>query len=269
MALLLLAAWRLWELRHARRAAHAPGADGTRPRVRTWTWTPATAPAKPPATRPGRPAFAVIMAVAALVVTGGLYVAVNQARFGTPLRVPYEQQRFSAGNLTRKRSLAANGNSLTSASFIPTQLLQAVRPDALRLRSTFPFVDFPQGQATLISNAVFKERSATVSLPVDRATAHPARRGRPRRPPGRAASPEGGVVPSGGSSGSRLPGPRSAPSGSSRSPTSRALPRRRHPAARGGLRHGAVGLGTVAAASRAPRRRAEAAWVGVGVRRWR
>jgi hypothetical protein len=158
VALLLLAAWRLWELRRAQRAAPAPGADhdadaGADP----------IAPGADGTTRPAR--LAVIVAVAALVVTGGLYVAVNQARFGTPLRVPYEQQRFSAGNLARKRSLAANGNSLTSVVFIPTQLLQAVRPDALRLRSTFPFVDFPHGQATLIGNAVFEDRSATVSLP--------------------------------------------------------------------------------------------------------
>ena len=150
VALLLLAAWRLWELRRARRAAAAPEADAD-----------GVASAAARAAR-----LAVIVAVAALVLTGGLYVAVNQARFGTPLRVPYEQQRFSAGNLARKRSLAANGNSLTSAAFIPTQLLQAARPDALRLRSTFPFVDFPHGQATLIGNAVFEERSATVSLPV-------------------------------------------------------------------------------------------------------
>jgi len=156
VALLLLAAWRLWELRRARRATPAPDADDAVEGGVPGAGVAGTA-------RPAR--LAVIVAVAALVVTGGLYVAVNQARFGTPLRVPYEQQRFSAGNLARKRSLAANGNSLTSASFIPTQLLQAVRPDALRLRSTFPFVDFPRGQATLIGNAVFEERSATVSLP--------------------------------------------------------------------------------------------------------
>ncbi|HEY7939734.1 MAG TPA: hypothetical protein VID05_07865, partial [Acidimicrobiales bacterium] len=165
VALLLLAAWRLWELRRARRPARAAGADDTAAGadVDLGAGDP-SGEAAGDRTRPAR--LAVIVAVAALVVTGGLYVAVNQARFGTPLRVPYEQQRFSAGNLARKRSLAANGNSLTSASFIPTQLLQAVRPDALRLRSTFPFVDFPQGQATLIGNAVFEERSATVSLPV-------------------------------------------------------------------------------------------------------
>ena len=146
VALLLYAGWTLWVAQRERRAVTEP-ASGTG------------------ATVGGAARFTVVVSLVTVVLTGAVYVAVNEARFGTPLRVPYEQQLFSLGNVARERSLAANGNSLTSAAFIPTQLLQAVRPDAVRLRSVFPFVDFPQGQATLVGHAVFEERAATVSVP--------------------------------------------------------------------------------------------------------
>jgi hypothetical protein len=100
-------------------------------------------------------------AVAVAVV---LYAYVNYARFGTFFDVPFEKQVFSQSNVHRQRALADNGGSLFGAKFVPTQLLQVLRPDALRFHSLFPWVTFP-GPATVIGDVTFDTRHWSSSIP--------------------------------------------------------------------------------------------------------
>ncbi|HEY3096461.1 MAG TPA: hypothetical protein VGK05_06455, partial [Acidimicrobiia bacterium] len=54
--------------------------------------------------------------------------------------------------------------SLFGLKFLPTQLLQILRPDALRLDGLFPWIRFP-GPATVIGDVTFDTRSWASSIP--------------------------------------------------------------------------------------------------------
>lgn len=105
-----------------------------------------------------------VVGVVTVLVAGGLYVSVNLARFGTPLRVPYERQVYVLGDRNRRAALDANGGNLSNPAYLPTQLLQAVRPDAIRFRSQFPYVGIPYGKAPLVVPATFEHRRLSNSL---------------------------------------------------------------------------------------------------------
>jgi len=101
---------------------------------------------------------------AAIVVPVVLYAYVNYSRFGSFFGLPIEKQVYSGFNLARKRALADNGGSLFGLKFLPTQLLQFLRPDALRLDGLFPWIKFP-GPATVVGDVTFDTRDWTSSIP--------------------------------------------------------------------------------------------------------
>jgi hypothetical protein len=100
----------------------------------------------------------------AVAVPVALYAYVNYSRFGSLFGLPIEKQVYSEFNLARQRALADNGGSLFGAKFLPTQLLQVLRPDALRLDGLFPWVRFP-GRATVIGDVTFDTRDWATSIP--------------------------------------------------------------------------------------------------------
>ena len=116
-----------------RRARHRGTADGAGPRVL------ATLGLRP-IERPGRWA-AMVLAVAAVPVL--LYVAINEIKFGTLVTLPINKQVNNPFNPSQAIALADNGGSLFGLKFVPTAVLQYLRPDALRFSGLFPFVAFP------------------------------------------------------------------------------------------------------------------------------
>jgi hypothetical protein len=72
-----------------------------------------------------------------------LYVAINVVKFDTPFGVPWTKQALSQVDGPRQEFLRESGGSLFGARYAPTTLLQYVRPDALSLDRSFPWVDFP------------------------------------------------------------------------------------------------------------------------------
>jgi hypothetical protein len=101
---------------------------------------------------------------AAIAVPIVLYAYVNYSRFGSFFGLPLDEQVYSQFNTARRRALADNDSSLFGLKFLPTQLLQLVRPDALRFDSLFPWITFP-GPATVLGGVTFDTRDWTSSIP--------------------------------------------------------------------------------------------------------
>ena len=103
-----------------------------------------------------------LAAAAALPVV--LYVYVNYSRFGSFFGLPFDHQVYSQFNPARRRALADNGGSLFGLKFLPTQLLQLVRPDGWRFDSLFPWIAFPR-PATVLGGVTFDTRDWASSIP--------------------------------------------------------------------------------------------------------
>ena len=71
-----------------------------------------------------------------------LNVAVNLAKFGTLLDLPADRQLLSLQNPARAAWFAGNNGSFFSIRFLPTTVVQYLRPDALRVERLVPFVRF-------------------------------------------------------------------------------------------------------------------------------
>jgi len=99
------------------------------------------------------------------LVAVALYAGVNVARFGSPYQLPLDKQVFTQLDAQRRAALAANGGSLFGLKFAPTDYLQYARPDALRLSSRFPWVDFPRHRATVIGNVTYDTIAPSSSIP--------------------------------------------------------------------------------------------------------
>src|SRR5437899_2326495 len=94
------------------------------------------------------------------------YMYVNYAKFGTLLRVPYDKQDvlYRVAH-ARRAALAATGNSLFGLDYVPTNLVQYFRPDAIGFRGLFPWVTFP-GHPHIFGGVVFDNVESTVSIPI-------------------------------------------------------------------------------------------------------
>src|SRR5690606_13821376 len=71
-----------------------------------------------------------------------VHAAVNTARIGGPLSMPFEDQVLTRVKRARADWFADHGNSFFGAEFVPSTLLHYLRPDAVRLERVLPFVRF-------------------------------------------------------------------------------------------------------------------------------
>lgn len=112
------------------------------------------------------------LALGALVTAAaGLlaYVAINIAKFGTPLDLPANQQVLTQLNSDRAAWLAGNDGSFFGLRFLPTTVLQYARPDAIRIERLVPFLRFgPRahefGSYPLESNTPSSSLTASATL---------------------------------------------------------------------------------------------------------
>lgn len=111
---------------------------------------------------PLRAAGAACLAVAVPLAS---YAAVNQARFGHPFSIPFDEQGLSQIDEARQATLEATGGSLFGPEFAPTALVTYLRPDGVRLQPLFPWITFREGD-TAIGSAVFDTIDRSASLPV-------------------------------------------------------------------------------------------------------
>ncbi|HEY3834792.1 MAG TPA: hypothetical protein VGO03_21040 [Acidimicrobiia bacterium] len=106
---------------------------------------------------------AIGLAVAAFVPLAS-YCYVNNAKFGNPFVFPTASQSMSQINPGRKYFLAHSGGSYFSLKFVPSTLVQYFRPDALRLTTLLPFIDFPHSPHA-IGGVVFDTLEPSSSIP--------------------------------------------------------------------------------------------------------
>ncbi len=71
-----------------------------------------------------------------------IHVSVNLARFGSLLGLPAERQVLSLQNPGRAAWFAGNNDSFFSLRFLPTTLVQYLRPDTLDFERLLPFIRF-------------------------------------------------------------------------------------------------------------------------------
>jgi hypothetical protein len=107
--------------------------------------------------------------LAAIAVPVGAYVALNLVKFGTPFSLPFDRQMAAIFSATHRAVLLRNGGSLVGLQFLPTNLLQYFRPDAIGFDGSFPFVRFP-GPATIVGDVRFDQvmpaSSVTTTMPL-------------------------------------------------------------------------------------------------------
>ena len=107
---------------------------------------------------------AVALAAAGLVALGSSAV-VNVAKFDQPFGIPLDKQVFSGLDQNRQAALAANGGSLFGAKYVPTTLLQAVRPDAVGTTRSLPYVGLPRDRPALVGDVRFDTLERSLSAP--------------------------------------------------------------------------------------------------------
>ena len=77
------------------------------------------------------------------VATGtALHVALNLAKFGTLMDLPWDRQVLTQLDPGRAEWFAGNGGSFFGVHFVPTTLTQYLRPDAIAVERLAPFVRF-------------------------------------------------------------------------------------------------------------------------------
>jgi len=102
--------------------------------------------------------------LAAMGIPLALYITINEIKFATPFSIPLSRQVLTFENAHRRAALAANGGSLFGLKFLPTNLLQFIRPDALTVTRVFPWIFFP-GKALVLGNVLYSTRDWTSSIP--------------------------------------------------------------------------------------------------------
>ena len=109
--------------------------------------------------------------VAAAGAFGGLLLsmAVNLSKFGTLLDLPADRQLLSLQDPTRAAWFAGNGGSFFSLRFLPTTVVQYLRPDSLEFERLVPFVRFgpmatEYGSYPLESNTPSSSLTASATL---------------------------------------------------------------------------------------------------------
>jgi len=104
----------------------------------------------------------------ATVVALGCFAWVNDAKFGTLFSVPFSTQLAVSDYPAVKAVIHANGGTFLRLKYVPTGLLQYLRPDALRFTRLYPFVSFPP-PATLVGHVAYATRlpasSVTSTMP--------------------------------------------------------------------------------------------------------
>ena len=107
---------------------------------------------------------------AAAAVPLGVYALVNLAKFGTLFSVPYDHQAANALVPGRRAMLASNGGTLVNVKALPTNLWQYLRPDAFRLRGTWPWVRLPSWRPHVFGGLRYDmldhTSSVTAAMPV-------------------------------------------------------------------------------------------------------
>ena len=99
-----------------------------------------------------------------LIVPLAAYAGVTYARFGSLFTLPWDTHKVSIVIEHRRNVLERNHGSIQGPQFLPTTTLHYVRPDALGLDGSFPWIDFPP-PATVIGDVLMDKVDPASSVP--------------------------------------------------------------------------------------------------------
>ena len=108
------------------------------------------------------------LAVGALAAVGSS-AAINAAKFGVPFGIPLDRQVASRFDPSRQAALAANDGTIFGPQFVPTQVLAALRPDAVGSVRAFPFLGGPGGPPKVLGDVRFDTLQPSLSAPTSMA----------------------------------------------------------------------------------------------------
>ncbi len=83
-----------------------------------------------------------IGALAAAAIGALVHVGLNEAKFGTLFDLPADRQLLTLQSPARAAWFAGNGGSFFSLRFLPTTIVQYLRPDTIRLERLLPVVRY-------------------------------------------------------------------------------------------------------------------------------
>ena len=81
-------------------------------------------------------------AIGAAALGAFVHVALNEAKFGTPFDLPADRQLLTLQSPVRAAWFAGNDGSFFSTRFLPTTVVQYLRPDTIRFERLLPIVRF-------------------------------------------------------------------------------------------------------------------------------
>lgn len=118
--------------------------------------------------RPVRRGLVAGLAVGVLAALGSS-AAMNVAKFDVPFGIPLDRQVASKFEPSRQAALAANDGTIFGLRFVPTQLLAALRPDAVGSVRAFPWVGVPAGTPKVVGDVRFDTLQRSLSAPTSMA----------------------------------------------------------------------------------------------------
>jgi hypothetical protein len=102
--------------------------------------------------------------LAAALLPVALSVTVNVGKFGTAFEVPFDKHVVYQAQPTRRATLERNGGSILGLQFLPTAAVHYLRPDAIELRRSFPWVNTPT-RIKVLGDVEFDSFDRSASLP--------------------------------------------------------------------------------------------------------
>lgn len=134
-AVAVVLAWRSWRARRDRADAHRSAEVGR---------------------------LVAVVAAATIPFLAG--TALNVAKFGSPLGLPMEDQVYSQVVPERQAMLDANDGRYFRAAFVPTNVVQYLRPDGIGLDRVLPFVELPRRDVIVLGDLVYDQIDDTSSV---------------------------------------------------------------------------------------------------------
>jgi hypothetical protein len=111
---------------------------------------------------------AAVWVIAAGAVPLTIGVAINIAKFGHAYMIPFDDQVWTAQSAARQAVLADGG--VVGLRFLPTTLVNYLRPDGVRLSQVFPFLSPPAEPARSVGGVLlemnYRTPSATAFMPL-------------------------------------------------------------------------------------------------------
>jgi len=102
--------------------------------------------------------------IASVAIPIVVYASINFARFNSAFSIPWNHYVEYGYNAQFRIALNQNNGSFFGTKFLPTTVLQYLRPDAISLSPLFPWLTFPAHRATIVGHVALIARTMSTSI---------------------------------------------------------------------------------------------------------